>query len=72
MEELSIAEEKKSRKSANILGETEGDDEALTVLEGDLREKEKMLEEREQLTENTPEVRQEVGMICRFLFLFCL
>jgi hypothetical protein len=52
-----IAEQK---SSGSISTERKGDEEVMTDYEEDLRDKEKMQENRERLTENTPEVRQEV------------
>lgn len=52
-----IAEEKSSISMAK---ERKGDEESMTEYEDDIRDKEKMQENRERLTENTPEVRQEV------------
>lgn len=53
--EILIAEQKTSDTA-----ESKVDEGAITAYDEDLREKEKMQENRERLTENTPEVRQEV------------
>jgi hypothetical protein len=52
-----IAEQK---SSGSMSAERKGDEAVMTEYEEDLRDKEKMQENRERLTENTPEVRQEV------------
>lgn len=52
-----IAEEK---SSVSVAKESREDEEIMNEYEDDLRDKEKMQENRERLTENTPEVRQEV------------
>jgi hypothetical protein len=48
------------KSSGSMSTERKGDEEVMTEYEEDLRDKEKMQENRERLTENTPEVRQEV------------
>lgn len=60
----SIIAEQKS--SSSMSTERKGGEEIMTEYEEDIRDKEKMQENRERLTENTPEVRQEVRRTLSF------